>query len=173
MDFDLSASAVILSRTPAILDLRLRDLPAAWQLNNEGGDSWSPYDIVGHFIHGELTDWMPRMEIILAQEDLHFEPYDRFAQEKNSIGKSMSDLLEEFAMLRKENVKKLQARKLDEATLNLKGIHPDFGELTLSNLLSTWVAHDMAHMAQIARVMAKQYNDAVGPWVNYMPILTR
>lgn len=173
MKFDLSESIEILSRTPGLLDGWLRDLPAGWQMNNEGDNTWSPYDIVGHFIHGEITDWIPRMLIILGNGDKHFEPFDRFAQEANSVGKTMNDLLDEFASLRSKNMDVLTQSALSDEDFGKQGIHPEFGEVTLENLLATWTVHDMAHLAQMARVMAKQYKEAVGPWVNYMPILTR
>ena len=143
-------------------------------MNNEGAETWSPYDIVGHFIHGEKTDWIPRLEIILSDtQDKRFVPFDRFAQFRESKGKSARELITEFGLLRKKNVETLKSRNLTEADFSKKGIHPAFGEVTLSQLLSAWVVHDLDHIAQIARVMAKQYTVAVGKWVEFLPVLTR
>jgi hypothetical protein len=171
MKFKLQEALPILERTPQVVTLLLRNLPSCWTQQNEGGNSWSPYDVIGHYIHGEKTDWIPRMKIILAEGDKHFVPFDRFAQFKNSEGKSLDELLDEFAALRKENIRELVSICADEAALTRKGIHPQFGEVTLSELLSSWVVHDLTHISQIVRVMAKQYEKAVGPWKEYMGIL--
>jgi hypothetical protein len=170
--FDLDKSVEILERTPAILAAMLEGLDDDWITHNEGPDTWSPYDIVGHLIHGELTDWIPRMEIILSDSsDKRFTPFDRFAQFTNSRGKTLSSLLDRFATLRAHNIQKLRATPITGADLLKTGIHPAFGPVTLSQLLATWAAHDLNHIAQIARVMAAQYKAATGPWVAYLKIL--
>ena len=152
----------------------LDGLPSAWTDATEGGESWSPYVIVGHLIHGERADWIPRAEIILAQRaSRRFAPYDRFAQFHESVGKSLADLLREFATQRVDNLTTLRAWHLTEAQLALEGEHPAFGAVTLRQLLATWVAHDLGHVAQIARVMARQHRDAIGPWRAYLPIMDR
>jgi|SRR5687767_3633703 len=174
MDFDLPAGIAVLERTPATLRAMLAGLPPAWIDATEGPETWSPYVIVGHLIHGERTDWMPRARIILAQgAERRFTPYDRFAQFRESEGKSLDDLLKELARLRAENLTTLAAWRLTPAQLSLEGEHPDFGPVTLRQLLATWVAHDLGHIAQTARVMAKQYRDAVGPWRAYLPVMDR
>src|SRR4051812_27228736 len=169
MDFDSIAGTAVLERTPQTLRALLAGLPAEWTEATEGPETWSPYVIVGHLIHGERTDWIPRARIILAQgPQRRFTPYDRFAQFHESEGKSLADLLDEFARLRAENVGTLAEWRLTEMQLELQGEHPEFGPVTLRQLLSTWVAHDLGHVAQAARVMAKQYRDAVGPWRAYL-----
>ena len=174
MDFDLSSGMAVLQRTPWTLRTMLTSLPAAWTAGNEGPDTWSPYDIVGHLIHGERTDWIPRAEIILAQgTNRRFTPFDRFAQFRESQGKSLEDLLEEFGRLRTENLKKLSDWRLTESQLALEGEHPELGAVTLRQLLASWVAHDLGHIAQSARVMAKQYREAIGPWRAYLTIVDR
>lgn len=170
--FSLSDAVLLLSKTPGILQHQLNDLPDAWLMANEGPDTFSPYEVVGHLIHGEKTDWIPRMQIILNDgESRPFEPYDRFAQRHNSIGKTIHQLLEEFEKLRHQNLDMLKQTNISERTLALTGTHPALGKVTLRNLLATWVAHDMSHLAQIARVIAKQYAIEVGPWFEYMNIL--
>ncbi len=172
MQFDLNKSVEVLERTPAVIESMLSGLSEDWIHQNEGGDSWSPYDIVGHYIHGEKTDWIPRMDIILSGDDKKvFEPFDRFAQFSNSKGKSLSDLLGEFRNLRQKNITYLRSKNLTEEQLNWKALHPELGEASLSQLLSSWVAHDLNHIAQISRVMAFQYKAAVGPWQAFMGIL--
>jgi len=162
----------ILSRTPRILDEMLRNLPAELTSSNEGPNSWSAYDVMGHFIHGELTDWIPRMKIILSEGgNKNFEPFDRFAQFENSRGKTLHQLLDEFASLRARNVAILRSTVVHESQLDRTGVHPAFGDVTLRQLISTWVVHDLNHIAQISRVMAKQYKSEVGPWVEYLGIL--
>src|SRR5687767_12115929 len=147
MDFDLAAGTAVLARTPATLRSMLSGLADSWTSATEGPETWSPYDIVGHLIHGELTDWIPRARIILGQgADRRFTPYDRFAQFRESQGKSLADLLDEFARLRSENLKTLAGWHLSDAQLALEGIHPDFGTVTLRQLLATWVAHDLGHI---------------------------
>ena len=174
MEFDLATGITVLERTPSTLRAMLDGLPSSWTDATEGPETWSPYVIVGHLIHGERTDWIPRARIILAQADnRRFAPYDRFAQFRESQGKSLRQLLEEFARLRADNLAMLNAWHLTPAQLELDGEHPDFGHVTLRQLLATWVAHDLGHIAQTARVMAKQYRDAVGPWRAYLPVLDR
>ena len=174
MTFSLDAAVPILERTPATLRAMLDGLPADWITATEGPDSWSPYDIVGHLIHGERTDWIARARIILEQgTNRRFEPYDRFAQFRESQGKGLDVLLADFARLRRENLATLEGWRLTEAQMKLEGEHPAFGTVTLRQLLATWVAHDLGHIAQIARVMAKQYRDAVGPWRAYLPVMDR
>jgi len=174
MDFDLSSGIAILERTPHTLRAMLAGLPVAWIDATEGPETWSPYDIVGHLVHGERADWITRAKIILAQgPDRRFAPYDRFAQFHESQGKSLDDLLDELARLRAENLATLAGWRLTDDQLALTGEHPAFGAVTLRQLLSTWVAHDLGHVAQIARVMAKQYREEVGPWREYLPIMDR
>ncbi|MDP4218499.1 MAG: DinB family protein [Bacteroidota bacterium] len=173
MSFEIDKSVEILERTPAVLTAMLTGLSEDWIMNNEGPDTWSPYDIVGHLIHGEETDWIPRMKIILSDSpDKRFTPFDRFAQFTNSKGKTLSQLLETFTTLRAQNLETLRsAAPITPADLLKTGIHPAFGPVTLSQLLATWVAHDLNHIAQIARVMAVQYRPDAGPWVAYLKIL--
>ena len=152
----------------------LSGLSPSWIEGNEGPDTWSPYVIVGHMIHGERADWIPRAKLILAQgTDRRFTPFDRFAQFRESEGKSLDELLAELARLRSENLSTLRDWNLREAQLRLEGEHPEFGAVTLRQLLSTWAAHDLGHIAQTARVMAKQYRDEVGPWRAYLPVMDR
>ena len=173
-DFDLAAGVAVLERTPGTLQAMLAGLPPFWVDATEGPETWSPYVIVGHLTHGERDDWIPRARIILAQgADRRFTPYDRVAQFRESQGKSLAQLLEEFAHLRAENLATLATWQLTEAQLALEGEHPEFGRVTLRQLLATWVAHDLGHVAQAARVMAKQYREAVGPWRAYLPVLER
>jgi hypothetical protein len=174
MDFDLPAGLAVLERTPHTLRAMLAGLPPAWTDANEGPDTWSPYVIVGHLIYGERANWIPRAQVILAQgPQRRFTPFDRFAQFRESQGKSLADLLDEFGRLRSENLTTLAAWRLTDAQLALEGEHPEFGPVTLRQLLATWVAHDLGHIAQTARVMAKQYRDAIGPWRAYLPIMDR
>jgi uncharacterized damage-inducible protein DinB len=174
MKFDLEEGIAVLGRTPQVLRLLLSGLPEVWTASNEGEATWSPYDVIGHLIHGERTDWIPRARIILAQgPSRRFEPFDRFAQFEESRGKSLDDLLDELAALRSANLDTLRELPLNDDTLDLEGEHPTFGAVTLGQLLATWVAHDLNHIGQIARVMARQYAEAVGPWKEFLPILTR
>ena len=162
----------ILERTPDVLNTMLQNISAEWTSNNEGGQTWSVYDIIGHLIHGERTDWIPRAEIILSEKhDKQFEPFNRLAQFEESKEKSLTQLLDEFKTLREKNIEYLRSKKLTHKNLEEKGIHPTFGEVTLSQLFSTWVVHDLNHIAQISRVMAKQYKAEVGPWIEYLRIL--
>ena len=171
--FSLEESLPVLERTPAVLRTLLAGLPEPWIVSNEGGESWSPFDIVGHLIHGERTDWMARAELILTRgESVTFPPFDRFAQFEASRGRTLAALLDTFAELRAGNVRRLRELAPGPAELALRGRHPDFGPVTLGQHLSTWVAHDLSHIAQIARVMARRYTGAVGPWREYLPILS-
>jgi hypothetical protein len=155
-----------------VLQTWLGGLPESWVRANEGPTTWSPFDIVGHLIHGERTDWMDRVEIILSQgESRPFTPFDRFAQFEASRGKSLGELLETFAQLRATNLGRLEALALKPADFARPGLHPELGRVTLGQLLATWVAHDLNHLGQIARVMGRQYTSAVGPWVEYLPML--
>lgn len=173
MKFNIYKSLEILERTPLVLETMLKGLSEEWTKNNEGPETWSPYDIVGHLIHGEKTDWIPRMEIILSgKADKNFEPFDRFAQFKESKGKNLQQLLDEFKALRKQNIERLRSANLTQDNFEQQGIHPAFGQVTLKQLLSTWVVHDLNHIGQIVRVMAKQYKSEVGPWTEYLRILT-
>jgi hypothetical protein len=179
--FSLGEATAVLARTPATLDALLRGLPGTLVRANEGTkdgrsdqakDTWSPFDIVGHLIVGERSDWMPRARIILDHGEARpFHPFDRFAQEKESRGKSLEQLLDEFARLRKENLASLQALNLQPEDLARRGTHPELGAVTLSELLATWAVHDLTHLHQISRVMAHQYRDAVGPWSAYLGVL--
>ena len=174
MNFDTATGIAVLERTPSTFRAMLAGLPPAWIDATEGPDTWSPYVIVGHLIHAERADWIPRARIILAQgADRRFTPYDRFAQFRESQGKSLKDLLDEFTQLRAENLATLAGWRLTEAQLAWQGEHPAFGAVTLRQLLSCWVAHDLGHIAQTARVMAKQYREAVGPWRAYLPVMDR
>jgi hypothetical protein len=174
MEFQLDRALEILERTPHALRGLLGGLPGAWTTPNEGPETFSAFDNVGHLIHGERTDWIPRARIILAQgATRRFEPFDRFAQKRESQGKSLADLLDEFERLRSGNLGTLRAWRLTDTQLALHGEHPELGIVTLRQLLATWTAHDLGHVAQIARVLAKQYRDAVGPWRAYLPVLDR
>jgi uncharacterized damage-inducible protein DinB len=174
MNFTVEKSIEILERTPEVLETMLQNISADWTANNEGGETWSVFDVLGHLVHGEKTDWMARIEIILSDvPDKKFAPFDRFAQFEDSKGKTMGELLDEFKSLRKKNVDALHSKKLTGKNLEEKGVHPAFGEVSLGQLLATWTVHDLDHIAQISRVMAKQYKEDVGPWVEYLGILNR
>lgn len=174
MDFQLTHALEVLERTPSVFRALLGGVSEAWTAPNEGPETFSAFDNVGHLVHLERTDWIPRARIILAQgANRTFAPVDRFAQFRESEGKPMARLLDEFAALRAENLETLRGWNLTDAELALQGEHPAFGAVTLRQLLSTWVAHDLGHLAQTSRVMAKQYRDAVGPWRAYLPILDR
>jgi DinB superfamily len=171
MTFDLSRSIEILERTPRVLDELLRDLPDHWTRVNEGGETWSAYDVVGHLIHGERTDWMERLRKCLSADDKAFRKFDRTAMFTESEGRTLEELLSTFAVLRRNNLDDLRALNIAGTQFNSTGIHPAFGTVTLRQLLSTWVAHDLGHIAQIVRVMAKQYKEEVGPWKEYLRIV--
>ena len=170
--FNLADTIALLSRTPAALDALLRGLPDTWAHSNEGRDTWSAFDIVGHLVAGERTDWMPRARIILENGEARtFDPFDRFAQLRESQNKSLEQLLDEFARLRNENLTSLQALNLQPEDLTRRGTHPALRIVTLSQLLATWAVHDLTHLHQLSRVMAHQYRDAVGPWSVYLGVL--
>ena len=174
MDFSVAPGIAVLERTPGTLHAMLHELGAEWTDATEGPETWSPYIIVGHLIHGERTNWIPRAQLILSQSaNRRFAPFDRFAEARESQRPSLADLLDEFARLRAENLATLASWRLTGAKLALDGEHPEFGTVTLRQLLATWVVHDLGHVAQIARVMAKQYRDAIGPWRAYLPIVDR
>ncbi len=165
-------ATTILSRTPVILRSMLENLPAEWVFCNEAGQSWSPFDVVGHLIHGEKTDWIPRAKIILKfGESRPFDPFDRFAQLEASKGKSPDELLRTFEQLRSENLSTLSTMKITGEDLHRKGRHPELGVVSLEELLATWVAHDLDHLVQISRTMARQYQEAVGPWRKYLSVM--
>lgn len=167
----LDDAVAILERTPASLRALLDGLPETWVRATEGDGTWSPYDVIGHLIHGERTDWLPRARHILAGETRAFESFDRTAQFIESRGKSFGVLLATFADLRRENVAALVEMKLTDGDLRRRGLHPELGDVTLGQLLATWVVHDLDHIAQIARTMAKVYATATGPWSAYLSIL--
>jgi len=172
MDFELEHAKEILGRTPATLNAMLRGVSEAWLVGNEGAETWSPYDVVGHLIHGEETDWIPRARIILEHGEARaFEPFDRVGMFEKSKGKSIAELLDEFAKLRKQSLNELSAMNLTPELLEKRGTHPELGVVTMKLLLAAWVVHDLGHVRQIVRVMAKQYSDAVGPWRAYLSIL--
>lgn len=173
MNFDLTRSIQVLARTPATLQSLLGGLPESWTSPNEGPETFSPFDVVGHLIDGEETDWMPRARLILeGNPERTFIPYDRFRHYERNRGRPLGDLLGEFAGLRQRNLGELEAWKLTSAQLAATARHPSLGPVTLGQLLSTWVVHDLGHIAQVARVMAKQYRNEVGPWVPFLPVLT-
>ncbi len=172
MEHNLEYTIALLARTPAALDAFLRDLPDAWTLRNEGQNTWSAFDVVGHLIHADRTDWMPRAKMILQfGETRAFEPFDRWGQARESEGKSLGQLLDEFARLRRESLAELRALNLRPEDLARRGRHPALGAVTLSELLATWAAHDLTHLHQISRVMAHQYRNAVGPWGAYLGVM--
>jgi len=173
MNFDLDLSTRVLARTPGAVRALLAGLPDPWTRTTEGPDTFSAFDVVGHLIDGEETDWIPRARIILAKgHNPRFDPYDRFRHRARNVGRSLESLLAEFARLRAENIELMVSWELSDAQLALPGVHPTLGPVTLRQLLAAWVVHDLGHIAQIARVMAKQYRDEVGPWVPFMPVLT-
>jgi hypothetical protein len=169
--FKLDEAVAVLERTPASLGALLSGLPESWVRATEGEGKWSPYDVIGHLIHGERTDWIPRARRILAGESRPFEPFDRTAQFRESRGKDLGELLATFAELRRENLAALSGMKLTSADMGCEGVHPELGRVTLGQLLATWVAHDLDHVGQIARTMAKAYAGSVGPWAAYLSIL--
>ncbi|WP_223032158.1 DinB family protein [Hanstruepera marina] len=172
MAFNLEKSIEVLERTPKALHVLLIGLSDDWIYSNEGDNTWSPFDVVGHLIHGEKTDWIPRITNVLNKsENKMFEPFDRFAQFEASKNKSIHTLLGEFETLRYQNLAYLKTLNISKEQLYLKGQHPELGEVTLEQLIATWVTHDLGHIAQISRVMAKQYKNNVGPWIQYISIL--
>jgi DinB superfamily len=171
--FALAEATAVLARTPTTLDAMLRGLPDGWIQAHEGGETWSPFDVIGHLIHGEQTDWIPRARIILEHGEARaFDKFDRFAQLELSKGRTLDSLLDEFAVLRRANLRDLAALEITEADLDRRGTHPGLGVVTLGQLLATWVAHDLDHVNQVARVMARQYSDAVGPWRAYLRVIS-
>jgi hypothetical protein len=165
-------AVALLERTPAVLETLLHDLPESWTHRGEGAGTWTVFDVVGHLIHGERTDWIPRVKIILEfGETRAFEPFDRLAQQRDSAGTSLPELLDLFARLRRENLDELRALHLQPSDLERRGRHPALGVVTMGQLISTWVVHDLTHLHQISRVMAHQYREAVGPWSAYLGVL--
>jgi len=172
MTHDLEQTIALIERTPKVLNTLLRDLPDEWTMRNEGEKTFSAYDVVGHLIHGELTDWLPRARRILESgESKPFDRFDRFAQERESKGKSLPQLLDEFARLRAESIRQLRALNLQPKDLERKGKHQVLGTVTLSQLLATWAAHDLTHLHQLSRVMAHQYRESVGPWTKFLGVM--
>jgi DinB family protein len=172
MEHNLDNTIALLERTPASLDALLRGLPDEWTVRNEGEGTWSAFDVVGHLIHGERTDWIPRAKLILEFRDTRpFEPFDRWGHVRECEGKSLGQLLDEFSHVRAQKLAELHAMKLTQDQLALPGRHPALGAVTLSNLLATWAAHDLTHLHQISRVMAHQYRESVGPWSNFMGVM--
>jgi len=172
MEHNLPHTLSLLARTPAVFDALLRDLPEIWTLRNEGDKTWNAFDIVAHLIHGERTDWMPRARMVLhSGEAQTFVPFDRWGHVRESQGKSVGQLLDEFARLRSANLGELRAWNLRAEDLERRGRHPALGVVTLSQLLATWAAHDLTHLHQVSRVMAHQYREAVGPWCAYLGVL--
>ena len=172
MEHNLSETIALLIRTPAALNALLRDLPETWTHRNEGESTWSVFGIVGHLIHAERTDWIPRAKFLLQfGETLPFPPFDRLGHVRESQGKSLPQLLDEFARVRSESLGQLRGLNLQPEDLPRRGCHPAFGSVTLAQLLATWAAHDLTHLHQISRVMAHQYSQAVGPWSAYLGVL--
>jgi uncharacterized damage-inducible protein DinB len=170
-EFKLQDAVAILERTPATLKTMIEDLPESWTRATEGEGTWSPYDVIGHLIHGERTDWILRAQQILAGDPRPFAPFDRTAMFAESEGQQLSRLLKTFAELRKENLATLRAMNLTDSDFARQGLHPELGQVTLGQLLATWVVHDLDHVGQIARTMAKAYTNATGPWIKYLSIL--
>ncbi|MGH7631962.1 MAG: DinB family protein [Gemmatimonadales bacterium] len=170
--FDPAEAIPVLSRTPAVLRALLDGIPEPWIRADEGPDTWTPFDVVGHLIHGERTDWIPRAEIILSEGEARtFDVFDRVAMFEASRGRTLGELLDVFAELRAANVARLDAMRLTPADLERRGRHPELGPVTLGQHLATWVAHDLSHIAQIARAMGKRYRETAGPWRAYLPML--
>jgi len=174
MEYQLDNAFEILARTPKILEIYLQNLSDDWIHCNEGDQTWSAYDVLGHLIHGEKTDWTERLKIIMSDgHDKTFQPFDRFAQFEESKGKTLNQLLIEFKTLRQQNINFIKSLNISELDYSKRAIHPSLGEVTLKNLLATWVAHDLGHIVQIARVMAKQYKSEVGPWAQYLSVMNK
>ena len=164
----------ILSATPSTFRAMLLNLPDRLITHNECDESWCPFDIVGHLIHGDKTDWIPRLHRILELGETEpFMPFDRFTQFKDSEGKTLTELLDAFEKLRRDNLEELKSLHLTEKQLYLTGTHPELGIVTIRQLLHTWAVHDMSHLAQTARVISRQYSDDVGPWKDYIPIVNK
>lgn len=172
MKFSLKESIAILERTPEVLEAYVGGLSEEWLMSNEGAGTWSPYEVVVHLIAAEKTDWMSRIQIVLSEsEDKKFEPFDRFAPLEAGIDHSATGILREFRRLREDNIQTLKSLNINQEDLNKKGVHPNFGDVTLQQLIATWTVHDLNHIAQISRVLAKQYHEEVGPWVAFLRIL--
>ena len=172
MDFELAEAELLLGRTPAVLRALLLGLPERWLRGNEGPETWSPLEVLAHLIEGEKTNWMPRVRVIYEQgEEGQFAPFDRFAHLRASEGRSVNDLLDEFAALRAQSLEEVRALQLTPADLGRTGQHPEFGRVTLGQLLATWTAHDQAHLVQLSRTLARQYREAVGPWQAYLSVM--
>lgn len=170
--FNLKDSIIILEKTPLVLHNLLTDLPENWVNQKDDEETWSAFDIVGHLVHGEITDWIPRTKIILESgKEQSFTPFDRFAQFKESEGKNINQLLDEFKILRSESLNSLREMNLQDEDLQREGIHPEFGAVTLEKLLAAWVVHDLGHLRQIARVLAKNYKAEIGVWEKYLPVV--
>jgi hypothetical protein len=172
MNFDLDLAVSVLSRTPATLDAWLRDQPEEWTHRNEGPDTWSPFDVVGHLVQGERADWIPRARILLEHGEAQpFKHFDREAMFRAARGKTINQVLDEFAEARARSLRDLAALELTSADLARTGRHPSLGTVTLEHLLSTWTVHDLGHVRQIARTMAKQWREAIGPWSAFLPVV--
>ena len=172
MTFDLAETIQLLSSTPDALRSLLQSLPEDWARTSDEPGSWAPFDVIGHLLHGEETDWLPRAEIILAQaENTTFVPFDRFIQFESSKGKTLTELLDQFSLLRRRNLETMRSWQLSEAQLDLPGVHPELGPVNLRQLLATWAVHDLNHLRQIIVAIAKHYEHAVGPWKQYLSIL--
>ena len=171
MTFVLDQAIRILARTPGVLRSLLIGLSPEWGLENEGPETFSPFDVLGHLIDGEEHDWIPRARLMLAGGDTGFQPFDRFRHQERNRGRSIDDLIDEFSRLRTANLTALRGFRLTPGQLDLTGVHPEFGPVTLRQHLATWVVHDLGHLAQVARVMARRYADDVGPWRAYLPVL--
>lgn len=174
MGFSIGKTIEILQSTPGTLTNMTGGHSAFWTNQNEGGETWSVFDVIGHLIHGEKTDWIIRTKVILSDnQDKNFEPFDRWAQQQNSAGKTLHQLLAEFAALRRENIHILRGLNITENDLLKTGFHPSFGQVNLQQLLATWAVHDLNHISQIARIMAKQYKVETGPWIQFLKILNQ
>ena len=172
MPHDLAQTVALLTRTPAVLDALLRDLPEGWTQRNEGEESWAAFDVVGHLIFGEKTDWIPRARVILEHGDARpFEPFDRLGHVTESRGRTLPELLDIFAAARAASLAALCDFQLQPADLERRGLHPALGSVTLSQLLATWAAHDLSHLHQLTRVMAHQLREEVGPWSAYLGVM--
>lgn len=171
MEYSFEKSLQVLECTPAVLRSFLQGLDDSWLKNNEGPDTWSPYDVVGHLLHGENNDWIPRIKITLANNDGRFSPFNRTAMFEESLGKTTLQLLDEFEMARKNSLEVLKAMNISPADLDKTAIHPSFGRVTLRQLLATWVAHDLGHIVQVSRTMARQYKEEIGPWREYLSVM--
>jgi uncharacterized damage-inducible protein DinB len=171
MQFNLPQAIQLLERTPAIAEAMLSGLEEAWLTNNEGGDTWNATDVIAHLIHGEKTDWMPRINLVLTDNHAHFTPYDMDGYKQERKGKTINQLLDEFKELRKNNLLQLQSMAITNEQLTRTGQHPALGTVTLQQLLAAWVVHDQTHIYQLSRLLAKQYEEAVGPWKQFMGVL--